>query len=138
MMTVALATSACGGGPRWPTTPSAVVDPSFAGAERHVVTVDVLPVDLQVWSAPGTERSPDELSGALQVSVSGMVAAQLASRGYRVTSQMDWDGTYVAESSRGVPLGEPLPGSRPRMTSESAQWQSRLVRLHAGRQRLIA
>ncbi|HUS64283.1 MAG TPA: hypothetical protein VMZ28_07055 [Kofleriaceae bacterium] len=98
MMTVslALAAAACGGGPRWPAAATAVVDSSFAGARRPVATVDVLPVDLQVWASPGTERNPEELSGALQVSVSGMVAAELASRGYQVTSQMDWDGTYVA------------------------------------------
>jgi hypothetical protein len=48
------------------------------------------------------------------------------------------DGTYVADSSRGVPLGEPLPGGRRRMTSDSPQWEARLARLHAGRQRLIA
>ena len=96
-VSLAVATAACGGGPRWPTTPNAVVDSSFAGAERHVATVDVLPVDLQVWAAPGTERNPEELSGSLQVSVSGMVAAELASRGYQVRSQMDWDGTFVAD-----------------------------------------
>src|SRR5690349_19582993 len=94
-VSLALATAACGGGPHWPAA-KAVVDSSFAGARRPVATVDVLPVDLQVWASPGTERNPEELSGALQVSVSGMVAAELASRGYQVTSQMDWDGTYVA------------------------------------------
>lgn len=94
---VVLATAGCGGGRQWPSAPRAVGDPAFVGAGHTIGTIDVLPVDLQVWASPGTERNPEELSGALQVAVSGMVAAELASRGYQVTSQMDWDGTYVAQ-----------------------------------------
>jgi hypothetical protein len=95
--TLALMVAVAGcGGPQWPGAAGAVGDPAFVGAQRSVGKIDVLPVDLQVWASDGTERNPEELSGALQISVSGMVAAQLASRGYQVTSQMDWDGTYVA------------------------------------------
>lgn len=84
------------GGPQWPGAAGAVADPAFLSAQRSVARIDVLPVDLQVWGSEGSARDPEELSGALQVAVSGMVAADLASRGYQVTSQMDWDGTYVA------------------------------------------
>ncbi|HEV8637374.1 MAG TPA: hypothetical protein VG370_24400 [Chloroflexota bacterium] len=48
------------------------------------------------------------------------------------------DGTYVGGSSRGVPIGQPLPGSRPRMVSDSPQWEKALGRLHDGAHRLIA
>ena len=48
------------------------------------------------------------------------------------------DGTYVGASSQGVPRGEPLPGSRPRMTSDSPQWEKTLARLYEGAHRLIA
>ena len=49
------------------------------------------------------------------------------------------DGTYVGSSSSGVPIGEPLPGGRPRMASDSPQWESRLARMHDGaHRRLIA
>jgi hypothetical protein len=49
------------------------------------------------------------------------------------------DGTYVGTSSHGVPLGEPVAGGRPRMASDSPQWESHLARMHDGaHRRLIA
>ena len=48
------------------------------------------------------------------------------------------DGTYVGASSADVPIGEPLPGTRPRMVSESPQWELALKRLFDRAYRLIA
>lgn len=87
--------AACG--PSWPTVHS-MADPSFAsgGPGSAVGTVDVLPIDLQVWTSPDAEKSADELSGALDEMIGGQVAARLGERGYQVVAQIDWDGRYVA------------------------------------------
>lgn len=93
----ALAALLAGCGPKWPTVRS-LADPSFAGGGpgSAVGTVDVLPIDLQVWTSPEAEKTPDELAGALDEMIGGQVAARLAERGYQVVAQMDWDGRYVA------------------------------------------
>jgi hypothetical protein len=87
--------AACG--PKWPTVHS-LADPAFAGGGpgTAVGTIDILPIDMQVWASPDASKSPDELAGPLHEMVAGQVAARLAERGYEVVAQMDWDGRYVA------------------------------------------
>jgi len=48
------------------------------------------------------------------------------------------DGVYVGGSSQDVPEGEPMPGSRPRMVDESAQWENALRRMYDQATKLIA
>jgi hypothetical protein len=48
------------------------------------------------------------------------------------------DGTYVGGTSADVPLGEPQPGSRPKMVDESTLWESTLKKLFDRAERLIA
>lgn len=48
------------------------------------------------------------------------------------------DGTYVGASSVDVPIGDPLPGSRPRHVDESPQWEHALKKLFDRAYRLIA
>lgn len=87
--------AACG--PKWPTVHS-LADPSFAGGGpgSAVGTIDILPIDMQVWTSPEAGKTPDELAGPLHEMLAGQVAARLAERGYQVVAQMDWDGRYQA------------------------------------------
>lgn len=48
------------------------------------------------------------------------------------------DGNYVGATSADVPMGEPTPGSRPKMVDESPQWENTLKRLFDRAFRLIA
>ena len=50
------------------------------------------------------------------------------------------DGIYIGGTSADVPVGEPLPGSRPRFVDESPAWETVLHRLYNGASssRLIA
>jgi hypothetical protein len=84
-------------GPKWPTVRS-IGDPAFVsgGPGSSIGTIDVLPIDLQVWTSPDSEKTPHELYGALNEMVGGQVNARLAERGYQVVAQMDWDGRYMA------------------------------------------
>ena len=76
--------AACG--PKWPAVHS-LADPAFAGGGpgSAVGTIDILPIDMQVWSSPDAQRSPDELAGPLHEMVAGDVAARLAEHGYTMT-----------------------------------------------------
>jgi hypothetical protein len=95
-MVGALVVSSAAGcaGEAWPDV-RGVADPQFLGRRRPVETVDVLPIDLQVWTRPGLAVDPAVLSRDLESSVGGMVAAQLAGRGYEVVAQIDRSGRYV-------------------------------------------
>ncbi|HWM87833.1 MAG TPA: hypothetical protein VNO33_18390 [Kofleriaceae bacterium] len=73
-----------------------MADPQFAGRHSTVETVDVLPVDLQVWTMPGHRRDPEALLRELEPEIGGMLAAQLARRGYQVVAQLDRSGRYTA------------------------------------------
>lgn len=50
------------------------------------------------------------------------------------------DGIYIGGTSADVPVGEPLPGTRPRFVDETAAWETALHRLYNGasNSRLIA
>jgi hypothetical protein len=94
-LSVTLLLAGCG--PSWPSV-RALGDPAFVagGAPGRVGTVDILPIDLQVWTSPDSERTAEDVYAALDPMVAGMVAARVAARGYDVIAQMDWDGRYLA------------------------------------------
>ena len=109
----ALTALVAGCGPKWPTVHS-LADPSFAGGGpgSAVGTIDVLPIDMQVWSSPQAGKSPDELAGPLEEMLAGQVAARLSERGYQVVAQMNWDGRYMApDGSMHSAMPEPELGA---------------------------
>jgi hypothetical protein len=61
-----------------------------------VTRLDILPIDLQVWTDEGSKQDPNQLSDSLTAVLGGAVATEMAGRGYQVMAQMDWDGRYVA------------------------------------------
>ena len=58
------ATAGCAGR-SWPNTAISAANPAIADA----VTVDVLPIDLAVWTEPGSAVSPAELRGRLEARI---------------------------------------------------------------------
>jgi hypothetical protein len=82
------------GGPSWPQV-RAQGDHQFMTRQRGVVTVDILPLDVQLWTHPGSRTPPDELGQQFHALASGALTAELARRGYQVAAQMDWNGSYV-------------------------------------------
>ena len=97
MIAALIASSAAGcAGEAWPEV-RGLADPQFLGRGRAVETVDVLPIDLQVWTRPGHQVDPEGLSRDLESTIGGVVNAELARRGYHVVAQIDRGGHYVAE-----------------------------------------
>lgn len=93
LMSASLA--ACGA-PSWPGTVRGVGDPRFMAHQQVIETVDVLPVDLQVWTVSGHQRGAELVAGDATATVAGMVTSQLARRGYEVVAAIDRDGDYVS------------------------------------------
>jgi hypothetical protein len=81
--------AACG--PSWPNV-RGVGDPAFLANQSSVSTVDMLPVDLQVWTYSGSKDDPTWLAQTLASKVEAHVHTQLAMRGYGVGVTMDWHG----------------------------------------------
>lgn len=101
----------CAAGRPWPTTVPAQADQRFLRQELAVRSVDILPVDVQLWTHAG---SAEEAAGQFMAVAGGAVTAELAQRGYQVTAQMDWHGNYVGYT------GEPRPAMAPEATEATA------------------
>ncbi|MEM9490871.1 MAG: hypothetical protein AAGC55_17115 [Myxococcota bacterium] len=84
-----------GCGPTWPSV-RAQSDLQFASGQRAVHTVDLLPLDVQVWTGPNQSVAPEEASQQLYTVATGVLDTELARRGYHVTAQIGWDGSYQA------------------------------------------
>lgn len=80
------------GSPQWPRT-HARADPQFMSQQREVRTIDILPPDIQVWTA--SDHSAEDTAVQLDSVIRGVAATSLATRGYHVLAQLDWDGTSV-------------------------------------------
>jgi hypothetical protein len=87
LLAITALAGACGGR-AWPTATSAA-DPELA--RRGSITIDILPVDLAVWAAPGTV-SPDAMRSQLEASILNVALAALATRAYGVETLVDWNG----------------------------------------------
>jgi hypothetical protein len=73
---------------------SGVADPAFQRQERLVRTVDVLPVDIQVWTFRGARHDPEAVANGLDAMVTTMVQQELAVRGYDTVAAFDWEGMF--------------------------------------------
>jgi hypothetical protein len=90
----AMANLASGCASRWPSV-QARADGAFAERRLPVHTIDVLPMDVEVWVAPTRGEPPELLRRQFDDVARGAVAGHLAQRGYAVAAEVDWDGTYV-------------------------------------------
>lgn len=84
------------GGPHWPGVVHAAADSAFLAEQRPIESIDILPIDLQVWTRPHHPRGARAVADRLAPLLDGVVAAHLAERGYRVVAQVGWDGRFVA------------------------------------------
>ena len=91
----ATALAAAGCGRPWPQTTPAKADPAFAARQRPVTVVDVLPLDLEVWTQPGQKQTPDQLRAVAEAGLMGALSEQLLQRGYIVGTTIGWDGQFV-------------------------------------------
>ena len=77
---VALTTVAAAGcgGRAWSTAGPSVAEPAFARGARGIVTVDVLPLDLAVWTEAGVTANPAELRARVEPRIINTALADIA------------------------------------------------------------
>lgn len=82
-----------GCGRSWPQV-HGVADQAFADHQRPVQTVDILPLDMQLWTERSLGLDADQVVLGLETRVSHAVSERMEGAGYDVVAAMGWDGTY--------------------------------------------
>ena len=85
-----VSTTACG--PSWP-KPNAVSSHQLAAAP--IQTIDILPLDLELWTHAGYGRDADAVRLDAEAKIVGATSEAMYQRGYSVGAVMDWNGNYV-------------------------------------------
>jgi hypothetical protein len=94
---IALLATGCAAPRPWPAQPIAVSTP-FA-SHGQVATIDILPLDLQMWGERGFEGHLPDLHAAAEVSIMSVALEALARRNYSVGATLDWNGDFAGGSA---------------------------------------
>ncbi|HUH00686.1 MAG TPA: hypothetical protein VML75_01750 [Kofleriaceae bacterium] len=86
-----LSLGACGRS--WPEV-HGVADQAFADHQRPVESIDILPLDMQLWTDRSLGLDPEQVVVGLETRVSHAVSSIMEGSGYDVVAAMGWDGTY--------------------------------------------
>jgi len=92
---LACASLVAGCGSRWPRV-TAVSSPELASAATPLATIDILPVDLEVWTDKRVWVDVDEVRTGAETRLIGIATEMVYQRGYAVGAVLDWGGGYVA------------------------------------------
>jgi hypothetical protein len=71
----------------------AVSTQAFA-TQGEVATIDLLPLDLQLWAEPGYDVNLAELRSGTEVNLMNVALETLARRNYTVGAMIDWNGDF--------------------------------------------
>jgi hypothetical protein len=91
--TTALLAAGCTPDRPWPAHPVAISAQAFA-TRGDIVTIDVLPLDLQLWAEPGYEVNLATLRSGSEVNIMNTALDTLAKRNYTVGAMIDWNGDF--------------------------------------------
>ena len=76
------------GGRQWPAHAISATDPAIA----QTVSVDILPLDLAVWTAPGVQSSGEAIRAQLETGILDATLESLGKHAYGVGAMIDWQG----------------------------------------------
>jgi hypothetical protein len=85
--------SGCAGERPWPAHPVTIASRDFA-TQRQVTTVDVLPLDLQLWAEPGFTGNLTELRAGAEVNIMNAALDALGRRDFTTGAMIDWNGDF--------------------------------------------
>lgn len=80
--------------PTWPTV-QARADHDFMARGKGVRTIDVMPMDIQLWTYPKNRTSAETLGNRFHALASKATFSELVTRGYDVVARVNWDGSYL-------------------------------------------
>jgi hypothetical protein len=93
LTTTAFLATGCTADRPWPAHPVAVSTQAFAH-QAEVRSIDVLPLDLQMWAEPGYGGNLDAVRAGAEVNIMNVALAAMAKRNYEVGAMIDWNGDY--------------------------------------------
>jgi hypothetical protein len=68
---------------------------SFAAPASHAIrSVDVLPLDLSLWTEAGYDANPEQLRSTASMHIANTALGALGARSYAVDAMIDWNGDY--------------------------------------------
>jgi hypothetical protein len=82
----------------WPQHPVAVSTQAFA-TRGEIATIDVLPLDLQLWAEPGSEVDLARVRDGTEVNLMSVAIDTLARRNYSLGAMIDWNGDFPGGSA---------------------------------------
>ena len=91
--TTAVLAAGCAGDRPWPAHPVAISTPAFA-TQAEIATIDVLPLDLQMWAEPSADADLDALRAGTELNIMNVALEALAKRNYAVGAMIDWNGNF--------------------------------------------
>lgn len=97
-------TSSTGCSASWPRVTS-VSDARFGSSAPS--SIDLLPVDLEVWVQPGLQEDAEQTRLAAENRVIGAAAEVLYRHGHQVGAILGWQGSYVGAGGQEVTVMEP-------------------------------
>jgi hypothetical protein len=82
----------------WPQQPVSVATQAFA-TQGPIATIDVLPLDLQLWAEPGYNVDLVRVRDGTEVNLMSVALDTLARRNYSLGAIIDWTGAYPGGSA---------------------------------------
>src|SRR5262249_38975368 len=82
----------------WPQHPVTVSTQAFA-TQGEIRTIDVLPLDLQLWAEPGYEVDLARVRDGTEVNLMSVALDTLAHRNYALGAVIDWNGDFPGGSA---------------------------------------
>jgi len=96
--TTAVLAAGCAGDRTWPSRPVALAANTFA-TRGEIATIDVLPLDLQLWAESGADVDLDDVRSSAEANLMGVALDTLAKRNYAVGAMIDWNGNFPGGSA---------------------------------------
>ncbi|HEY0193017.1 MAG TPA: hypothetical protein VGC42_17995 [Kofleriaceae bacterium] len=94
-----LATGCSSAGRPWPARPEALASHTLS----QVSTIDVLPLDLQLWAQPDYNIDLAHLREGTEDSIRNVALQALVQRSYAVGAVIDWNGDYAGGNAMSPP-----------------------------------
>jgi hypothetical protein len=96
--TVAFLATGCAGERPWPQHPVTVSTQAFA-TQGPIATIDVLPLDLQLWAEPGYAVDLARVRDGTEVNLMSVALETLERRNYALGATIDWNGGFAGGSA---------------------------------------
>jgi len=81
-----------GCGPSWP---SGTLNAKAPRPDHAIASVDILPLDLEIWTEAGFVTNPEQLRGQAEAIITNAALDQLVKHQYSPSAMIDWNGSYA-------------------------------------------